>query len=213
MTQSSQKIKNIYSSYIAWHYDLPISNLFGRFKKKAFNASSLKKGDKVLVFCCGTGLDFPAILNKIGQEGKIVGVDFSSEMLSQAQEKVEKSGWDNVELIEADVTTFKIDDTDFDAGVCTLGLSIMQEYKKAYDNLISYVKKDGEIIIGDAKLASGAMAVFNPLTVFMGKSYGGSFEGHRNSLEIIACMEKELNNIRSKSFFFGSYYYCIGSKN
>jgi hypothetical protein len=34
---------------------------FMSWKKKAINDSSLKSGGRILVFCCGTGLDFPAI--------------------------------------------------------------------------------------------------------------------------------------------------------
>jgi ubiquinone/menaquinone biosynthesis C-methylase UbiE len=102
----------------------------------------LKTGDKVLVFCCGTGFDFPHILNRIGKQGKIVGVDFSPEMLGQAREKIRGNNWENIQLIEADITTFKdkLDDV-FDAGICTLGMSIIPDYKSAYYNLVSYVKK------------------------------------------------------------------------
>ena len=72
MTSGSKKIEKIYSGITAKHYDLPISHFFGKYKKLAFNESSLKTGDKVLIFCCGTGLDFPHILKKIGKEGEII---------------------------------------------------------------------------------------------------------------------------------------------
>jgi ubiquinone/menaquinone biosynthesis C-methylase UbiE len=85
MDVDSKMIKRIYSGFAAKHYDLPISHFFGKYKKLAFADSSLQKGDHVLVFCCGTGLDFPAIMEKIGESGKIVGVDFSSEMLRKAR--------------------------------------------------------------------------------------------------------------------------------
>ena len=162
-------------------------------EKVAFNDSSLKSGDSVLAFCCGTGLDFPHILMRIGKDGKIVGVDFSSEMLNQAQEKIRKNKWENIELIEADVTKFKNKlDKKFDVGICTLGMSIIPEYKSAFDNLISYVKNQGEIIIGDAQLASGWLACFNPITIFLAKEYGGTYAGHQNSIELCDIMKKEL---------------------
>ncbi len=190
---------------------MPISHFFGKYKKLAFNESSLRKGDRVLVFCCGTGLDFPIILKKIGKEGKIVGVDFSSEMLDIAKEKIRKNNWENIELIEADVTEFK-DKTDnkYDIGVCTLGISIIPDYKSAYYNLLSYIKKQGEIIIGDMQLASGKLARFNPMTIFLAKKYGGSYEGHQNSIELYNMMKRELSGVRKKEFFFKSYFYCIG---
>ncbi len=211
MTFESKKIEEIYAGKVAKKYDLSISHFFGRFKKLAFNDSSLTGGDRVLVFCCGTGLDFPHILRKIGKDGEIVGVDFSSEMLNQAKEKIRKKKWENIELIEADITKFKdILDKKFDVGVCTLGMSIIPEYKSAYYNLFSYVKKQGEIIIGDMQLASGWLARLNPLTIFLSKKYGGTYEGHQNSIELCSMMKKELTEVRKSEFFFKSYFYCIG---
>jgi ubiquinone/menaquinone biosynthesis C-methylase UbiE len=211
MTLKSKEIEAIYRSKVAKKYDLPISHFFGKYKKLAFNDSSLKNGDRVLVFCCGTGLDFSHILRKIGKNGKIIGVDFSSKMLNKAKEKIKKNKWENIELIQADVTKFQYKiDKKFDVGVCTLGMSIIPEYKSTYYNLVSHIKKEGEVIIGDMQLASGWRARLNPLSIFLAKRYGGSYEGHQNSLELCNIMKKELRGVKKKEFFFNSYFYCIG---
>jgi demethylmenaquinone methyltransferase/2-methoxy-6-polyprenyl-1,4-benzoquinol methylase len=205
------RVKKIYDSKVATKYDSTMPPFFKRWKRKAFATSSLKEGDGVLVFCCGTGGDLPYILNKIGEEGRVVGVDFSSEMLRLAKQRVMENGWKNVELIEADVTSFNEGELgEFDAVVCTLGLSIIPDHLKAYHNLISHAKKGGEVIVGDMQLASGFLSIFNPITILMAKKYGGTHEGHQNSLEIRKLMKEELIDIREKRFFFGAYYFCIG---
>jgi ubiquinone/menaquinone biosynthesis C-methylase UbiE len=209
----SKKIEDIYAGNVARRYDFSMPPFFAKWKKKAFNDSSLKKGDRVLVFCCGTGLDFPHILKKIGKDGKIVGVDFSSEMLKNSRNNIEKNGWENIELVQADITKFEENfEKNFDVGVCTLGMSIIPEYKSAFRNLCSYVKDEGEIIIGDMQLASGGFARLNPITVFFAKKYGGTHEGHQNSVELYSIMKKEFAEVRKREFFFKSYYYCIGRK-
>ncbi len=213
MKTESIKIKEIYSGNVTKHYDLPISHMFRKYKEKVFDVSAIKRGDRVLVFCCGTGLDFPEIENKIGEEGHIVGVDFSNVMLKKAQQRIEKHRWNNVELIEADVTAFTLDNEElFDVGICTLGLSIIPEYKTAYYSLVSKVKEGGEIIIGDMQLASDRYALFNPFTISLAKRFGGSYEGHQNSLEICDIMKNELKEVTKREFFLKSYYYCIGKK-
>ncbi len=213
MSLKSKQIEKIYAGKVAKKYDASMSHFFATLKKKAFNDSSLKEGDRVLVFCCGTGLDFPHILKKIGREGQIIGVDFSSEMLNIAKEKVSKNSWENIELIEADVTKFENNlDNKVDVGVCTLGLSIIQEYKSAYYNLLSNVKDCGEIIIGDMQLASGWQARLNPVTIFLVRRFGGTYQGHQNSLELYSIMKKELNEVIKREFYFKSYYYCRGKK-
>ena len=207
----SKTIENIYKEKMANKYDLSMSHFFGRFKQKAFNNSSLKNGDVVLVFCCGTGLDFPYILKRIGKTGKIIGVDFSSEMLKKAQEKIKRNRWKNIELIKNDVTKFENKlDTKANVGVCTLGMSIIPNYKMAYYNLISNIKKNGEIIIGDMQLASGWHARLNPITLLLAKKYGGTYKGHQNSLELFSLMKKELTDLKKQEYFFKSYFYGIG---
>ena len=213
MPLNAESVKKMYTGMVTNHYDLPISHFFKHYKEFAFNDSSLKPGDNVIVFCCGTGLDFQHIQNKIGETGKIVGIDFSADMLRLAQKRIDKKNWRNVDLSEADVTdTRNIFGNDFDVGVCTLGLSIIPEYLKAYEHLLGTVKSGGEIIIGDAQYASGWKSFFNPIIIMMGKRYGASKEGHMNSLKLIRRMEDDMSGVRKKTFFLETYFYCIGKK-
>ncbi|KKM17800.1 hypothetical protein LCGC14_1672130 [marine sediment metagenome] len=94
MTLDKKKIEEIYAGVVAKEYGSSMAR-FEKYKEKAINDSSLKNGDIVLVFCCGTGLDFSHILKKIGKESKIIGVDFSSEMLKKAEEIIRKEKWEN----------------------------------------------------------------------------------------------------------------------
>lgn len=50
MALDAKRIEKIYSELTAKYYDLPISHFFGKYKKLAFDESSLKSRDKVLVF-------------------------------------------------------------------------------------------------------------------------------------------------------------------
>ncbi len=213
MGLESQEVEKIYASKVAGKYDFSMPPFFARWKKKAYDESSLSAGNKVLVFCCGTGLDFPPILEKIGEDGKIIGVDFSPVMLEQAGEKIRKKKWKNVELLEGDITKFenKLDEK-ADVGVCTLGMSIIPRFKTAFYNLLSNVKDNGEVIIGDMQLASGWLACLNPVTIFLSKKFGGTYEGHKNSLELYALAENEMTEVKKREFFFKSYYYCIGKR-
>jgi len=213
MSLEVKKIQEIYASKMVSRYDSAMSHFFKNFKKKAFMDSNLKEDDRVLVFCCGTGLDFPPILKKIGSQGKIIGVDFSLHMLAIAEKKIKTYKWENIELIQADVTQFENRlDPKANAGVCTLGLSIIPDFKTAYHNLLSNVQSGGEIIIGDMQLASGWHARLNPVTIFLAKRFGGSFEGHQNSLELQLLMAEDLKDLKKRELFFKSYYYCIGEK-
>ena len=124
-------------------------------KKSAVNTMGLKRGDRVIVFCCGTGQEFPFIQERIGPEGKILGVDRLDGMLEQAHRRIADNGWANVKLVKADVTALPesvVETASYDAGICTLGLSIISEPEKAFQALKNAVRAGGRILIGDVCL-------------------------------------------------------------
>jgi ubiquinone/menaquinone biosynthesis C-methylase UbiE len=58
------------------------------------------RGDVVLDVGCGTGLCFPLLLERVGPEGGVVGIDQSIDMLAQARHRVDEYGWgDRVRLV------------------------------------------------------------------------------------------------------------------
>ena len=69
------------------------------------DALRLSPGDTVVDLGCGTGLNFPLLMERIGPGGLLVGVDRSHEMLRVAHRRVVRRGWDNVRLMGADAST------------------------------------------------------------------------------------------------------------
>ena len=76
------------------------------YRKKAVKKLRLKEGDTVVEIGCGTGLNFSLIQKIIGENGKIIGVDITKEMLNEAEKRVKENNWKNVELINADAAEF-----------------------------------------------------------------------------------------------------------
>lgn len=79
-----------------------------RLRRETIGSLHLQPGQTVLDVACGTGRNFPLILEKIGPTGKLVGVDYTSDMLVRAKERVEREGWKNVELIQADAARIEL---------------------------------------------------------------------------------------------------------
>jgi SAM-dependent methyltransferase len=55
-----------------------------------------------------TGRNFPLILEKIGPTGKLLGVDYTPDMLARARERVERERWKNVELVQGDAACIEL---------------------------------------------------------------------------------------------------------
>ena len=74
--------KNAKTSDLAVKVLYPLIGLkIGKYRKKAVEHLNLNKGDLVVDLGCGTGLCFPLLMEKIGPNGKLIGVDISTEML------------------------------------------------------------------------------------------------------------------------------------
>ena len=52
------------------------------WRKDVMKRMNVKKGDRALDVCCGTGDWTMALANEVGTEGKVIGLDFSENMLS-----------------------------------------------------------------------------------------------------------------------------------
>ena len=84
----------------AARYDLELLP-FEPVRAEAIARLQARRGDTVLDVGCGTGLSFAPLLQQVGAEGRIVGIDPSPEMLALARRRIVQHGWSGVALLEA----------------------------------------------------------------------------------------------------------------
>ena len=154
MTLPKNTVRNSYDS-TAKYYDfaLKLYALVGigkTFRKKAVSLLDLKRGDCVVELGCGTGVNFPFIIKRIGLEGRLIGVDISPKMLDGARRRIERAGWKNVELVQEDVASYS-----YPAGVNAVLSTGVFGYVNNYDQVIELAAQaivpGGRIAIMDGK--------------------------------------------------------------
>lgn len=77
-----------------------------RYRREGVDALKLARGDTVVEIGCGTGHNLPLLVNAVGTEGRVVGVDLTDAMLVQAHRRIERAGWRNVDLVQSDAAAF-----------------------------------------------------------------------------------------------------------
>lgn len=86
----------------AEHYDSELAP-FEPLRREAIERLNLKPGDTVLDVGCGTGLSFAPLLDRLGPDGHVVGIEQCPEMLARARGRVLNQRRRQVTLLQAPV--------------------------------------------------------------------------------------------------------------
>jgi len=110
------------------------------WKRMAVKWSGAKRGVVVLDSCCGSG-DLSQILSEcVGDKGKVVGLDFSRDMLRDAKMRDEqksggKFGRADIEWVQGDALDLPYPSESFDAATMGYGLRNVSDIPKALQEL------------------------------------------------------------------------------
>lgn len=127
------------------------------------NRLDLEPGATVLEIGCGPGVNFKPIRSAIGASGKLVAIDYSPAMVAKANARVERLGYENIEVVRADATTADLGDG-YDAAIATLSLSVMPDIERAVENVHESLIPGGQLAVLDVGPArSGPLRIANPI--------------------------------------------------
>lgn len=198
-----RKVQRLFTLW-ASIYDLRV-RLFLRWREPALRALRPLPGDTVLDLACGTGLNFPYILARIGPGGRIVGVDCTRAMLEQARRKLVRHRWRGVALVEGDAASLPLASESCDAVLCSYGMVIMPDHRRAIAEAVRVLKAGGRLVMLEPGRGSTLWArVLNPLVAFAGRF--GAVDLDRRPWEELSGLLEEV----SKSDHVGGIV-CIAS--
>ena len=135
-------------------YDLLVRRPTARLRARAIDRMALRPGEAALDFGCGTGLSFDLLEHAVGPEGRIVGIDVSSDMLARARDKVRRNGWANVTLHEANVEEAGLQPESVDAVLCFYTHDILHS-ERALSVAVKALRNGGCFVAAGAKLTHG----------------------------------------------------------
>jgi SAM-dependent methyltransferase len=160
------------------------------------------------VYSIGSGFEAKFIIDKVGKEGSVVGVDFSRGMLKLAQEMVEENNWSNVKLVMADVREYnplKNSDHKFDAALSNFGYLD----DRVLHNLIDAVKSGGHISISGPQPLSGVRKIFYPVTFVPEIIFGLTWKKLHEFPAYINIFKNKLVNVSIDENTFGKYFVAV----
>ncbi|MBU9711830.1 demethylmenaquinone methyltransferase [Evansella tamaricis] len=116
------------------------------WRKDTMKRMAVPKGAIALDVCCGTA-DWTIALGKsVGNSGKVIGLDFSKNMLSVGEKKVKENSLSNVELVHGNAMDLPFEDNTFDYVTIGFGLRNVPDYMKALKEMRRVIKPGGLVV-------------------------------------------------------------------
>jgi demethylmenaquinone methyltransferase/2-methoxy-6-polyprenyl-1,4-benzoquinol methylase len=135
---------------IAPVYDL-MNDLLSFRRHKAWRKFTMKQmnvqpGATAIDLCCGT-CDWTIAIAKASQNGRTVGLDFSSNMLEVGRQKVNKEGLGSqIELVQGNAMELPFPDNSFDYATIGFGLRNVPDYTRVLQEMQRVVKPGGRVV-------------------------------------------------------------------
>lgn len=114
--------------------------------------AKIKKGDYVVDLGSGAGNDCFVARAETGETGKVVGIDFTPEMIEKARNNAEKLGFNNVEFRQGDIENIPMTSNVADVVVSNCVMNLVPNKPKAFAEVQRILKPTGHFSISDIVL-------------------------------------------------------------
>ncbi|HEU4964671.1 MAG TPA: demethylmenaquinone methyltransferase [Bacilli bacterium] len=136
---------------IAGRYDLMNTVLSGgfhkRWRKYTMGVMDVQPGDAAIDVCAGTGDWTVSLAQAVGAQGKVVGLDFSQEMLRHAYPKLEAAGVEKqTSMIHGNAMELPYEDDTFHHATIGFALRNVPDVSKVLSEMTRVVKPGGQVV-------------------------------------------------------------------
>ncbi len=124
---------------------IPSKAVFGLGCGNPTALAEINPGDVVLDLGSGGGIDVFLAANKVGENGKGIGVDMTPEMIETAVKNAEEGEYKNVEFKLGEVENLPIEDNSIDIIISNCVINLTPDKLKTYKEAFRVLKPNGRI--------------------------------------------------------------------
>ena len=151
--------------------------------------SLLCEGETVIDLGSGAGFDCFLAAKKVGETGKIIGVDMTPEMIDKARENAMKGNYRNVEFRLGEIENLSVADNSADVIISNCVINLSPDKGRVFQEAFRVLRPGGRMIVSD-------IVLLKELPIFI----KNSVEGYIGCLSGAIMKEEYLGFIRAAGF-------------
>jgi len=112
--------------------------------------ANIQKGETVVDLGSGAGIDVFLSANKVGREGKVIGIDMTDEMLDKARKNAKDFGYANVEFRKGDIESgIPVEDNSADLVISNCVINLTVDKTSAFKEVYRILRSGGRMVVSD----------------------------------------------------------------